>query len=604
MSNALPKRHEVPVEHTWDLESVFASEAEFEAALNEVQEAIPALAAYKGRLAEGPETLQAFLALSEKYQQLIGKAFVYANLQVATDTSDAAATARADRSRGIFAQMGAAVAFAQPELLAIGREQVDAWLRDDSELRQYAHAFDKILKRANNIRSAEVESILGQLQGPFGTASSSHGILHNSDISFAPATSSDPDAEPMPVAQSTYSSLISHQDRKVRRTAFENYSDGYLQFKNTLANLMSTEVKQNVFKAQVRNFGSALEAALAPSFIPTDVFHNTVNTFKQNLSTWHRYWAIRRKALGYDALHPYDIKAPLSHNPPVVSFQQSVDWISEGMRPLGDDYVAALRKGCLEDRWVDIYPNEGKRLGAFSAGVKGTHPFIFMSHTNDIFSMSTLAHELGHSLHSFYSRQHQPWTYARYTLFEAEVASNFNQALTRAYLLESADDVEFQIAIIEEAMANFYRYFFVMPTLARFELEIHERVERSEPLTSDSLIKLMASLFAEGYGDEIQMDHDRVGITWAQFGHLYANFYVFQYTTGIAGAHALAKDILAGDSDAVARYRDFLNAGGSRYPLENLRMAGVDLNSPKPVETTFAVLADYVDRLEHLIEQR
>lgn len=604
MSNALPKRHEVPVEHTWDLESVFATEDEWEAALQDVQDNIAALAAYKGRLAEGPATIKEFMSLSEKYQQIMGKVFVYANLQVATDTSDSEATARADRSRGLFARMGAATAFAQPELLAIGRDTIESWLSADSELAQYGHAFDQVLKRAAHIRSSEVEALLGQMQDPFRTASTTHGILHNSDIAFKSATSSDPAAEPMPVAQSTYSALVSHSDRTVRRTAFENYSDGYLQFKNTLANLMSTEVKQNVFKARVRSYGSALEAALAPSFLPTDVFHNTVNTFKENLPTWHRYWAIRRQALGYDTLHPYDTKAPLSRNSPVVSYQQSVDWICEGMKPLGADYVAALRKGCLEERWVDIYPNEGKRLGAFSAGVKGTHPFIFMSYTDDLFSMSTLAHELGHSLHSYYSRQNQPWTYSRYTLFEAEVASNFNQALTRSYLLDSTDDVEFQIAIIEEAMSNFYRYFFVMPTLARFELEIHERVERGQPLTSDSLIKLMAGLFAEGYGDEMELDHDRVGITWATFGHLYANFYVFQYTTGIAGAHALASDILAGDSAAVARYRDFLNAGGSRYPLANLQAAGVDLTSPQPVEKTFAVLADYVDRLEKLVAQR
>ncbi|MCA9986730.1 MAG: oligoendopeptidase F family protein, partial [Anaerolineales bacterium] len=460
MSNALPKRQDVPVEHTWDLESVFATEAAWEAALNDVQQHLPDIAAFKGRLAEGPDTLLAFLNLFEKYQQIMGKVFVYAGLQVSTDTGDAAATARADRARGLMARMGAAAAFAQPELLAVGQATLQKWLAETPALQIYTHSFDQMQKQAAHIRSAEVEALLGQLQDPFRTASGSHGILHNSDIKFAPATSSDPEATPLPVAQSTYATLISHADRTVRRTAFENYSDGYLQFKNTLANLMATEVKQNVFLARTRGYGSALEAALAPSFLPTDVFHNTVNTFKANLGTWHRYWAIRRQALGYDKLHPYDTKAPLSQNSPKVTFQQAVDWISEGMKPLGDDYVAVLRRGCLEERWVDIYPNEGKRLGAFSAGVKGTHPFIFTSFTDDLFSMSTLAHELGHSLHSYYSRLKQPWTYARYTLFEAEVASNLNQALTRAYQLDNTDNVEFQIAIIEEAMSNFYRYFF------------------------------------------------------------------------------------------------------------------------------------------------
>jgi oligoendopeptidase F len=264
--------------------------------------------------------------------------------------------------------------------------------------------------------------------------------------------------------------------------------------------------------------------------------------------------------------------------------------------------VAVLRRGVLEQRWVDVYPNKGKTAGAFSTGSPGTHPFILMSYTDDIFSMSTLAHELGHSLHSYFSWKTQPFIYARYPLFVAEVASNFNQAMVRAHLMASQPDPQFQIAVIEEAISNFYRYLLVMPTLAQFELELHQRVERGEALTADGMIGLMAGLFAEAYGDAVVMDRDRVGITWATFHtHLYMNFYVFQYSTGIAGAHALARRVLDGAPGAAEAYLDFLKGGGSAYPLDVLKAAGVDLGSSEPVEETFAVLASMVDRLEELL---
>jgi oligoendopeptidase F len=264
--------------------------------------------------------------------------------------------------------------------------------------------------------------------------------------------------------------------------------------------------------------------------------------------------------------------------------------------------VDVMRDGVLEQRWVDVYPNQGKRAGAFSTGAPGTNPFILMSYNDDVFSLSTLAHELGHSMHSYYSWQNQPLVYARYPTFLAEVASNFNQAIVRAHLLDAHTDRDFKIAVIEEALGNFHRYFFIMPTLARFELEIHERVERGEGLNADGLIELMYTLFSEGYGEEVEADHDRMGITWAQFPtHMYLNFYVFQYATGISAAHALAERVLSGEPNATKDYLAFIKSGGSLYPLDALRMAGVDMSTPEPVEKTFAVLARLVDQLEELV---
>jgi oligoendopeptidase F len=297
----------------------------------------------------------------------------------------------------------------------------------------------------------------------------------------------------------------------------------------------------------------------------------------------------------------YDIKAPLTEDKPVVPFEQAVEWICEGMAPLGEEYVSILRRGCLEDRWVDRARNRGKREGAFSSGTFGTRPFIMMSYADDLFSLSTLAHELGHSMHSYYSRANQRFLYSRYGLFVAEVASNFNQATVRNYLMRTQTDPDFQVALIEEAMSNYHRYFFIMPTLARFELEMHTRAEKGAPLNADILIGILADLFKEGYGEEVEFDRERIGITWAQFLHMYMNFYVYQYATGISGAHALSQGVTSGAPGAAENYLDFLKSGGSRYPLDALRLAGVDLTRPEPVSAAFEALTGLVDRLETLI---
>ena len=311
---------------------------------------------------------------------------------------------------------------------------------------------------------------------------------------------------------------------------------------------------------------------------------------------------MRRRALGYDTIHPWDIWAPLTNDDPQLTFPAAVDMIAEGMAPLGADYVATMRRGCLEERWVDYAINEGKSEGAFSFGTYDSYPFIMMSFDGNLSSMSTLAHELGHSLHSHYTRAHQPFVYSNYSMFAAEVASNFNQAMVRAHLFARRDDRNFQLALIQEAMDNIHRYFFIMPTLARFELEVHTRMENDEPLTPAMLNEIMSGFYAEGYGETMTDDPRRTGITWAQFGHLYEAYYTFQYATGISAAHALANAILAGDdADAVERYHAFLRAGGSDYPIPALKAAGVDMSTPLAVEETFKVLEGLVDRLEGLI---
>jgi oligoendopeptidase F len=524
---------------------------------------------------------------------------VYANNSSSVDTSDQAATARAGQARSYGARAGAARAFFDPDLMSVGFDTLRGWIQSTPDLAFFAHYVDRLEKRSPHVNSADVEQVLALAGDPFSGAFNIFNMLNNADLKFQPAIAAD--GAQLEIGQASMGSLVTHPDRQVRRSAWQNYADGYLAMKNTFAATLTTAVKQDVFNARVRRYPSALHASLEPNDVPVEVFHNLIEVFRQNLPTWHKYWRVRRKALQQDTFGVYDIKAPLTDAKPVVPFAQAVDWICEGMAPLGEEYVAVLRRGCLEERWVDRARNRGKREGAFSSGTFGTRPFIMMSYADDLFSLSTLAHELGHSMHSYYSRSNQRFLYSRYGLFVAEVASNFNQATVRDYLMRTQTDTQFQIALIEEAMSNYHRYFFLMPTLARFELEMHSRVERDAPLNADILIGLLADFFQEGYGDEVEFDRDRIGITWAQFLHMYMNFYVYQYATGISGAHALSHGVVSGQPGAAERYLDFLKSGGSRYPLDALKPAGVDLTSPEPVVAGFASLADLVDRLETLV---
>lgn len=601
MVQTLPKRDEILIEDRWDTASIFPSDEAWEAAMGQAKGQLEALALFRGHLGEGPHKILAWQEAAATAMKLVGKIFVYASMGYSVEVTNQAAIARFDRGRGLFSQAMAAMAFAEPEMVAIGFDTLQKWVAEEPAVAVYAHYFDELARKQGHLRSPEVEMLLRQVGDAFSSATGIHGVLADADLVFAPA-GADPYTPPIEIGAGNINALLADANRNLRRAAFENYADAFLAHKNTMAACIGTGVKQHLFTMRARGYNSCLEAALKPNHIPVAIFHNTINTFRQQLPTWHRYWRVRRKALGYDQLHVYDIKAPLTAQSPRISYEQAVDWICEGMAPLGDAYVARMRQGLTEQRWVDKYPNAGKRTGAFSTGIPGTHPFIFMSYNNDVFSLSTLAHEIGHSMHSHLTWANQPMVYARYSLFVAEVASNFNQALVRNYLLNHNLDRNFQIALLEEAMSNYHRYFFIMPTLARFELEIHERLERGQALTAAGLIGLMADLFREGYGDEVVFDAERIGITWGQFAtHLYSNFYVYQYTTGIAAANALTHRVTSGETGAVENYLAFLKAGGSLYPLDALQMAGVDMASPEPVERAFEVLAGYVDRLEALL---
>lgn len=598
----LPARVDVPINETWNLENIFSDQKAWERAKDEVLSTLPELANYKGLLSQGPNILGDFFEVYEKTILLALRVMVYGMLLSSVDTTDQHALALAGQGQSVLVQFNATVSFLNPELISIGFENLHAWTVEDDRLAHLGHFIDELEREKEHLRSDEVEQVLALASEPLSNFFRSYNALTNSDLKFEDALGEN-DSK-IEVGQSNIDSLLTHKDRKFRQSGYENYADGYLAFKNTLALIQLGGIQQDVFRAKARGYQSALEASLGKNNIPLSVFHALIETFQKNLPIWHRYWKIRKEALGYDDFFVYDIKAPLSQMAPVVPFEQAIEWICEGMAPLGSEYVEILRKGALEDRWVDQALNRGKRQGAFSSGVYGTNPFIMMSYAEDVFSMSTLAHELGHSMHTYYSNRTQPFVYSHYSLFVAEVASNFNQAMVRDYMFKTQKEPLFQLALIEEAMSNFHRYFFIMPTLARWELEMHQRAEAGRPLTSAVMNEVCADYFAEGYGEEVIYDRDRIGITWAQFQHMYMNFYVYQYATGISAAHALVKGIQEGSIKDVERYLEFISAGSSVYPLEALLAAGVDMTSPEPVEKAFQVMASYVDRLEELVKAR
>jgi oligoendopeptidase F len=604
--NAAIKRADVPQEQRWNRESLFADWAAFQAEFEAIGGELPTLGKFAGKLGQSAGVVADWFEAYTTLRRRVFRLYVYTGMATAVDSNDGEAKAKRGQVASLMGKMSATIAFAEPELLDLG-DQLAKWAKDEPRLKDYGHYFDNLLRQKPYMQSPDVEKVLGMLQDPFSGTFQTYRELVNTDMKFPTALDNKEQAHT--VAQAIVPPTgIQNQDRVLRQHAWENFCDEHKAMENTLASNLITSVKQNVFMARVRGYESVLESRLTPANLPLEVFHNLIDTFKANLPVWHRYWEAKRKALGVETLHPYDIWAPIVEDEPQVSYEQAVEWICEGVRPLGDEYVRILRKGCLEERWVDYAQNEGRMQGAFANASYDSHPFVFNTFNGSLGAMSVLAHELGHAMHSYLMNQNQPEIYNGFfasgaSSSVAETASNFHQAMVRAYLREAkADDKTFQLALIDEAMFNFHRYFFIMPTLARFEYEVYGRAEKDQPLNAAILNEIMNKYFAEGYGDTMTDDPERTATTWGQFLHLYMPFYTFQYSVGISAAHALAEGILAGKDGAADRYLGMLKAGWSMYAPDLFTTAGVDMTQPKPVEMTFGVLASLVEQLESLVD--
>jgi oligoendopeptidase F len=599
------KRAKALIESTWKRETTFASWATWDKQYAEAKGALPELKTWSGKLSSAPalaDWFEVYEVHAVRCYELQG----FVNWAGNVDSSDAEASSRQGLVAGLLAELQAAVSFAEPELIAKGNALLD-WVKQEQRLEKFTHYLNNLLRLQQHTRSAEVEELLGMADEPFDTVYRAYSELTNSDLKFEDAI--DAEGSPHPLFQSTLLALMQTTDRPQRRTAWTHFYDGYLKVEKTLATLYVANVKQHEFLRKVRGYETVLEMRLSPNNLPTQVFHNLIEVFKANLPVWHRYWRVKAKLLGIEKMGPYDVLAPIVKDPPVIPYRQAVDWISAALQPMGADYVATLRRGCLEERWVDWAPNIEKRQGAASSRMVGRKPpYIFMSYADNIFSLSTLAHELGHSMHSYAFARHQPIVYNDYGAISStvtETASNFHQAMTRAYLRkQQANNEVFQLAMIDEAMSNFHRYFFVMPTLARFEYEVYERTKAGKPLTAPIFKESMGALFAEGYGDTLEMDAARTPMTWATFLHLYSPYYTFQYAIGISAAHAAAERILTGVPSAVDGYHAFLASGGSRYAMDLFALAGVDMSTKAPIEAAFRELEANVSKLEELTERQ
>lgn len=596
---AVPPRADVPFDQTWALESVFATDDVWEAAFAAADERLSGLEAYRGRIAEGANTLLAALLLADDLREEISPVVIYATLHRAEDATNTHYGELADRAIGLASRFGAAASFIGPEIAALPEETLDDWIASEPGLARFRQALQRIRRRRDHIRSVEVEELLARAAEVTSASEMTQSVLEDGELPLGEITNES--GETVRLAQGNLQRYLDSPNRRVRQEAWERSADAYLAFRNTFAAALAGAIKGDVFYARARGYSSALEASLAEDDIPPAVFHTLIDTVWRHFPVWQRYFRVRRLLLGLPAgeLHGYDLEAPLA-NSPSFPWERGVETILASLRPLGHEYVAEVERGMAE-RWVDRVANIGKGGGAFSSGVYGTEPFISMTYQDTLTSVSTLTHEIGHSMHSLLTWRHQPVTYADYGMSAAETASNFNQALMGAHMLTDSDDRDWTIAVIEERMANYQRYLFTMPILARFELAAHERVEAGAALSADWMSQTLLGYYREAYGSEVVIDPARMGITWARFPHLFMNFYVFQYGVGIAAAAALSEAVLTEGQPAQERYLNFLKAGGSVDPMVGLRQAGIDMTSPEPVERAFAIMSGYIDRLESFV---
>ncbi|QRN79336.1 MAG: hypothetical protein JK586_13610 [Nocardiopsis sp. BM-2018] len=604
-TSTLPARSEVDARDTWDLSSLFADAAAFDAALTETDHAVASLAARRGRLAASAEALEAALADLSALTAAMSRIGSYASLPTSTDEGDEAARALSGRTAARLARWRAAVAFVRPELLALDPATRRGFEAERPSLRRFAGYLDRLEVDRPFTRSFEVEDVLAELDAPLRQFARARSTLVGNDLRFAEVRVGERRHD---VAPSTVRGLESDPDREVRRQAWSHYADGFLSVRDTLAELYLGMVQATCAEARVRGFPSGEARALARHRVDADVLDATLSAFTRRLPVWHRYWAVRRALVGVERLEPWDVFAPLGGASPAVPYERAAHWIIDGSAPLGEAYQAQLRRGLLDERWVDKPANRGKRDGAFCSHTPGApHPFVFVSYTDDINAASTLAHEFGHALHAVLADAVQDPLdgVGALSMTVAETASNGQQALMRAHLLagEASADPDLELAVLDEALLNFHRYFFVMPTLVRFERSVHARVWEGDVPTGRELVALMQGLFQEGYGDAIEAD-ERVGIAWAQFVHLTMPFYTFQYAVGIAASAAVGARVVAGEPGAAEAYLDFLRAGGSVPPRTLFERIGLDVATPGPVDAAFDVVEGYVARLEAIATER
>jgi oligoendopeptidase F len=595
----LPTRSEVPSEDTWRLEDIFQTDQQWESEFQEVKQLIPSMSKYQGKLGESADSLFNALQAQDQLLERIGKLYTYAHMRYDQDTTNSFYQGLDDRIKNLYTQAASTLAYIVPEILSIEEEKVKAFLQQKEELQLYEHSLEELNLQRPHVLSAEQEALLAEASEVMSASSNTFGMLNNADIQFP--SIKDENGNEVEVTHGRYIRFLESSDQRVRKEAFQAVYDTYGKFKNTFASTLSGQVKKDNFNARIRKYNSARHAALADNNIPESVYENLVNTVNKNLHLLHRYVKLRKKVLKLDKIHIYDLYTPLVRDVKMeIPYEEAKELILKGLAPLGDDYQNVLKEG-FSNRWVDIHENKGKRSGAYSSGAYGTNPYILMNWQDNVNNLFTLAHEFGHSVHSYYTRKEQPYAYGSYSIFVAEVASTCNEALLNDYLLKTIDDEQKRLYLLNHFLEGFRGTVFRQTMFAEYEHLIHKKAQENEALTADLLTKEYYELNKKYFGEEdIEIDEE-IGLEWSRIPHFYYNYYVYQYATGYSAATALSKQILTEGQPAVDRYLDFLKSGSSDYPIEVLKKAGVDMTSSKPIEEACKVFEEKLNEMEALL---
>lgn len=594
--NRVRERSEIEEKYKWNITTLFESDGAWEQALGGLDGAVEACAAYEGRLSESPQVLRAYLDEMQQLSRRINNISTYAFLRYSEDTRAEAGQVMRAKALGRIAPIMARLSFAEPELLAMDAAAFDAFAASE-ELAPYRHTLDDLNRRRAHTLSAAEEKIMSGMRELTGTPEAVADALMDADLTFDPVRLED--GTELPVNASSYIVLMMDPDRRVREQGFRNYYKGFKQHINTFAANYSGSVRADVFEARTRNYPGARAMSMAEDNIPESVYLSLVDSVHRHLPSMYRYMALRKKILGLPDLHFYDTYAPLCAELDLrYTYEEAQEMVKAAVAPLGRDYVDTVARGFAE-RWIDVYPNAGKSGGAYSSGTYDSSPFIMCNYTGSLDSVSTIAHEMGHSIHTWLANTHQPSQYAHYTLFVAEIASTVNENLLVEQLLEKESDPKTRLYLLNQYLENFKGILFRQVMLAEFENKAHELIEQGEALSAAKLTKVHEDLVKLYFGPDFVADEE-IGYEWARIPHFYNAFYVYKYATGFSSAVALSEKILKEGEPAVKKYLEFLAMAGSDYPLETLKHAGIDLSTPEPVDRALDKFGEVVEEAERL----
>ena len=591
------KREEIPQQYKWKMEDLYANNDAWEADFLKLQKGIEELSKFEGTLGQSAENLLKMHETLDNLNQIAEKVYVYANQRLHENTGNAYYQGLSGKAQMLIVQMGEAGAYIEPELLSIPEDQLEEMLKTEG-LSKYAMFYKRLLRRKEHILSKEMEELLAGVEEVAEGPKDTFMMFNNADIKFPVITGED--GEPVEITHGKYAKLLESQNREVRKAAFEWLYEAYKKKKNTLAATYRANVKQAGFFAKARKYESSLKAALDGSAIPTEVYDSLIESVHAYLPALHKYVKMRKEKMGLDELHMYDLYVPLvGEADKKIPYEEAKEIVLKGLAPLGEDYLELLKKG-FNEGWIDVYENEGKRSGAYSWGAYGTHPYVLLNYQDNLNNVFTLAHEMGHALHSYHSDEAQDYIYAGYKIFVAEVASICNEALLIRYLLDHSKDDTEKAYLLNYFLEQFRSTLFRQTMFAEFEKIAHAKSEAGEPLTAEVLCDIYYHLNKQYFGDDIVVDEE-IALEWARIPHFYTPFYVYQYSTGFSAAIAISSKILKGDPGIVEKYKKFLSGGSSLDCIDLLKICDVDMTTKEPVEEALKVFESTLEEFSKII---